>query len=97
MTYMGDTEKQAILRDEAIKKSMKAKRNMYISSARALIKCVKKKRGLESYGVYMYQKFDAISTRSKMSILPSPFKSYVVLDWSKKAATAGRREGSQTP
>jgi len=38
MTYRGDTEKQAILRDEAIRKSKKARKNRYISSVNAVLK-----------------------------------------------------------
>jgi ubiquinone/menaquinone biosynthesis C-methylase UbiE len=38
MTYIGDTEKQAILRDEAIRKSKKAKKNRYVSSINAVLK-----------------------------------------------------------
>jgi ubiquinone/menaquinone biosynthesis C-methylase UbiE len=38
MTYRGDTEKQAILRDEAIRKSKKARKNRYFSSINAVLK-----------------------------------------------------------
>jgi ubiquinone/menaquinone biosynthesis C-methylase UbiE len=38
MVYTGDTEKQAILRDRAIKKSRKARKNRYISSINAILK-----------------------------------------------------------
>jgi ubiquinone/menaquinone biosynthesis C-methylase UbiE len=38
MAYTGDTEKQAILRDEAIRKSKKAKKNRYVSSINAVLK-----------------------------------------------------------
>jgi ubiquinone/menaquinone biosynthesis C-methylase UbiE len=38
MTYTGDTEKQAILRDEAIRKSKKAKKNRYVSSIKAALR-----------------------------------------------------------
>jgi ubiquinone/menaquinone biosynthesis C-methylase UbiE len=38
MASTGDTERQAILRDEAIKKSKKAKKNKYVSSIRAALK-----------------------------------------------------------
>jgi ubiquinone/menaquinone biosynthesis C-methylase UbiE len=38
MTCTGDTEKQAILRDEAIKKSKKATKNTYITSINAVLK-----------------------------------------------------------
>jgi ubiquinone/menaquinone biosynthesis C-methylase UbiE len=38
MTHTGDTEKQAILRDEAIRKSKKAKKNRYVSSVKAVLK-----------------------------------------------------------
>jgi ubiquinone/menaquinone biosynthesis C-methylase UbiE len=38
MTYRGDTERQAILRDEAIKKSKKMKRNRYVSRINAALK-----------------------------------------------------------
>jgi ubiquinone/menaquinone biosynthesis C-methylase UbiE len=38
MTYTGDTEKQAILRNEAIKKSKKTKKNRYLSRINAALK-----------------------------------------------------------
>lgn len=38
MIFTGDTEKQAILRDKAIKKSIKARKNRYISSIDAFLK-----------------------------------------------------------
>jgi len=38
MSCTGDTERQAILRDEAIKKSKKARKNRYIASINALLK-----------------------------------------------------------
>lgn len=38
MTYKGDTEKQAILRDKAIKKAKKLQKNRYVSSISAVFK-----------------------------------------------------------
>jgi ubiquinone/menaquinone biosynthesis C-methylase UbiE len=38
MTHTGDTEKQAILRDEAIRKSRKTRKNKYVSSINAALK-----------------------------------------------------------
>jgi ubiquinone/menaquinone biosynthesis C-methylase UbiE len=38
MTYRGDTEKQAILRDEAVRRSKKTKKNRYVSSISVALK-----------------------------------------------------------